>query len=199
MSLTRGLVFSSEVSLGTITYTRLPSGLWVHTQNTNTDRVSLGTPSSINFTYHNFTILAWINLTTTATNTIFSRINTGNDGWAFYIDANGAITAYSLSGGGGDVSYSSNGLISLNTWYFVSMIRNGTDCYTYLNGLDVTNTHGVHSNPSDLSAFIAYLGNYSTLVLGLLGYYSIVNIFQRVLSAAEILKLYNRDKWMFGL
>ena len=181
-----------------ITWTQLRSGLWVMVQNANSDRISLGIPASINFTYHSFTVIAWVYATSLVTNTIFCRCS-ALDGWGFYVDVNGALTGYSLNGGAGDVSYSANGAIEINKWYLVALTRNATNCYVFSNGVDVTDHHGVHNNPGDLSALTVYLGNWSSLILGLIGSYTGYRIYDWCVPDDKIRALYSSERRLFGV
>lgn len=88
--------------------------------NGTTQYWSKSSPAGMTFT-DDFTVSAWIKLTSYATtSTIVSRYN-GTSGWAFYINTDGTIQLLGLNGGAGNNSYiKSYQSVPLNKWVHVS-------------------------------------------------------------------------------
>lgn len=211
--ITRGLVFASEFSMdaspatattldrsrfknhGTntgITYTRLPSGLWVHTTSIDSNNVNLGAPSSISFTSQPFSVCLWIYPNyLIGTRTLFIR-STGVNGWKFYI-VSGYVTFTSYSPA---ATITSSTLITTGRWYFMVAIRNSTSVRLYSNGIDITSVAGSHSDfvaPST-NLFMGGIGSGA-----LFGYYTLGRIYSRALTAAEVYQTYQSERSLFGV
>jgi hypothetical protein len=143
--------------------------------------------------------LIWVYVTVAGTNSLFSRISTGNDGWGVYLDVNGSLVLYTLVGGGGAVSTSNNGIAPLNTWKLLATTRNGTSGKVFCNGLDVTSAPGVHNNPGNSLASTVYVGNWDTLNIGIIGKYTLARIYDWALPPGLILQTFEEERRLFGV
>lgn len=220
MSLTRGLVFQSEVSLGvmpdvaytydksreknngsntSITYTRLPSGLWAHYFN-GTGYVSLGsTVPSLYFGNKILTISFWVNLSSLTDAYIIYNGATNATTKGYMISANSGTVYFYISDGASRVyAYTSAGLLETNKWYHCLGTSNGTTSYIYVNGIVGANTGNVAPLGDIAYTTTKYWGRTGGTPR-MTGYLTKVNYWNRYFSAVEVIKLFNRDRWMFGV
>jgi len=185
----------TETSVG---YTKLPSGLWVHTQNAETDKVALGTAESLNFTSQNFSGVLWIYLTDLATNHyILNKGTIANNGWNFAVESTGRLS-FSTSDGTLDQTRSAVSQFSINTWYFVAFYRSSITAKVFSQAVDITSLSGTHNNPVSISD-TCYLASYRGASQGIRGMYALARIWVRALSAGEIANIYNSERSLFGL
>jgi hypothetical protein len=172
------------------------------------DRVSL--TSSIN-TGQNFTVSAWIYPTLlggTRRCVVANSYNySGRNGWLLNVAGGGGTNGFFLSLGA-DLAYrtSANNLLTVNQWAFISAVcvSGGTNLLLYLNGVEVPSYLGTLLS----SGTITY--TYPQFNLGFrnvggvttdpyTGRIAQTSVYNRVLSAAEILQNYNATKSRFGL
>ena len=108
--------------------------------------LSLASNAALAFGTGDFTIEAWIYLTSlSASNTICdNRTADTASAYVFYITSNGTLTFY--DGPGGVDRTSSAGAITTNAWYNVVATRSGTTFRLYINGAVATTNTGVSSN-----------------------------------------------------
>lgn len=81
-----------------------------------------------------FTIECWVYISafSTGQNGIISnRPGSGNTGWDFRINPTGTVQFYHTGGN----SLTTTGTLGLNTWYHLSVVRNGAQVYIYINGI----------------------------------------------------------------
>jgi hypothetical protein len=109
--------------------------------------------------------------------TIHWRYDPGNSGTDF--GKNGAGTGYQFD---------------LNTWYYVGVTKNGASTVMYVNGLQVGT--GTVSNPKTAGTAAIIINESYTNPLNNLNCFSIYN---RILSASEVLQNYTAIKSRFGL
>jgi len=127
------------------------------------DASAADTNISLNFTTQDFSIGAWINVDDLSANRmILCRGLLDADGYHCAILMDGTIVLYTsqaAAGGQNQSSYSAAGEIVTGIWYFVGFTRCDAVVNVYKNGLDVTNTHGIHVDP-DASARELHIGIY---------------------------------------
>jgi hypothetical protein len=136
-----------------------------------------------------FTITAWVNSS-----------SQGGVGWILGDQATGCMIAGSGSayldctdntGGGPDVQ-SPGGSFTLNQWNFVAASRNSSGQWTlYINGVQSGTANQAAAAPSD-SYTSMYIGGRATDE-SLNGTIDDLRVYSRILSATEILSLYNTD------
>lgn len=126
------------------------------------------------------------------------------------IDISGNInsTTMSISNGGsffigGDGGANMNPVvsasqtISLNTWYHLVAVKNGTNIKLYVNGVEGASQTRSNFNWSDLGT-TAKIANRVSGDVQFLGRIPIFNIYRnKALSASEVLQNYNATKWRF--
>ncbi len=156
------------------------------------DYVLIHASASLNALSSNISIMAWVYPTTTDNlwRRIISRDSYPNQNW--YIEFNGS-TPGKLEYNGG----SSNSTLSLNTWYQIVVIYNGTKVNSYVNGsLDRSSDYinlaasnadiGIGGDPNGGNN-----GNFA-------GKISSVAIYNRALTSADVQQIFAGTKNHFG-
>jgi hypothetical protein len=105
--------------------------------------------TDLDFTSEDFTVSMWINPTSAATyNTLFYKGAYQVSGYYFTMDANRTLALVTSQAGTNQVTNTATGAVPLNAWSHVVVRRQGSSARIYVNGVDVTNTAGTHSNPT---------------------------------------------------
>ena len=184
-------------NIGTITgatWVKLPSGLWPLSFDGIDDKVNCGNSTSLNTEV--ITVAAWVYLTAfNPTNGIviskgyYSLVT----GWTLYIHANGSAR-FVINAYGGKEAVSP--ILSLNRWYYIAGTYDRNKIRLFVNGVEgtpytlteamTTNTESVH-----LGTRSAGSGYYHS------GKIALVKIFNRCLTALEVLNIYNEEKRFF--
>ena len=114
--------------------------------------------------------------------------------WSFGTKANGLVEWYYYNGSIQRVSGTTT--IPLSTWTLLTMSLSGTTITLYINGiLEKTGTK-VGTPLTDGSTPLIFGANHSTYYNGRIDE---VKIFNRALTAAEILSMYNHEKGKFSV
>ena len=131
---------------------------------------------------NNFTIELWINLSSVASGQQIVSAYTGatNYNYTIFTTSSGTLNYYLSSTG---TSWNiSNGLsignISVNTWYHVALVRNGSTFTPYLNGVagtTATSASAIYSNTIPTYIGAAYNAGASAYVTGYISNLRIVN------------------------
>jgi hypothetical protein len=140
------------------------------------------------------TLMAWAKLTiNTGGIQIIAGYGAAGGSSAFFIGVN---TLTPLIGGfQNDIS---SGTVSLNTWFNLCNVYDGTTAYLYLNGSLLSS--GAKSWNTILSTSDGIIGNQISAIQQYWnGNISDVRLYNRVLSASEILAYYNTTKSRYGL
>ena len=117
---------------------------------------------------------------TNVTAFVFNNIPTTD---ALWIDNNlSNITTVSFFSSGVQITY----VINKNTWYHVLLTKSGTNMEMFINGISVGTNSAGSATPMVFQQF-----GYNGFGTFLGGQYDALNIYNRVLSQTEILKLYN--------
>jgi hypothetical protein len=138
----------------------------------------------------NWTYSCWLNFTSIpAYATIFSNGTWGS--CLLFRYESGGVAIYSMSQTWGNFTFSP----SLARWYKLDFIRNGNSVYFYVNGIySQTNSFTADIQPN--SNF--YIGAHGTIEV-FNGKISQVSIYNRALSASEVLQNYNSTKSRYNL
>lgn len=177
------------------------------------DYAEFGDPSYLRLST-SVTIEAWIKgsqWTGSSIMAIAGRWNTGGRSYKISIwgdlsgGANRGKAYIDVSGtGAGDNYVLSTNVLDVNVWYSITGVYNGISLKTYVNGIDRSGTL-VGSIPSSLytgtsGAPTIYVGLDTGAISNCFnGSISCVRIYNRALSATEILQNYNATKTRFGL
>lgn len=147
----------------------------------------------------NLTICAWVKFDSTS-NTAYPTITnkeTSNLARNWWLGIAGTF-AFGRSVSGTDTAVISTVTPSLNTWYHVSATNDTTPVFKiYINGAlnNTTTTSGTLST----NGTTGWIGSYRDYLYPMNGNISVVQFYNRVLSATEILQNYNVQKTRFGL
>lgn len=85
---------------------------------------------------------------------------------------------------------SNTGYIPQNSWTHIAITRSGANAYTYINGIDRTNSHGTHIDPtiSGVNVFTSRYPSSVTYVLN--GYLDEIRFYDAVMSISQIKEQY---------
>ena len=142
------------------------------------DYLSIGT-TQLWTPSNNLTIEGWFNISTTGNRCIFSK-DSGSSGSSrglfIYITSTGAVSVfYSVSGSSEAFATSSTGLVVANQWYHLAVVKNGSSCAVYLNGVSIaTFTAATIACPASPTNYIGIF-NASYPMLGYISNLRIVN------------------------
>jgi hypothetical protein len=134
----------------------------------------LWTPSN------DLTIEGWFNISTTGDRCIFSK-DAGSSGSSrgiiIYITSTGAVSVfYSVTGSSEAFATSSTGLVVANQWYHFAVVKNGSSCAVYLNGVSiVTFTAATIACPASQINYIGAFNGGAFLMLGYISNLRLVN------------------------
>ena len=148
--------------------------------------INLGNPTSLNIL--SYTVAAWAksNTFTNYQNIIFKGTGTGNYGIA--INSSGDWTFQPVGAFIGDT-------LSLNTWNYFVGTSNGTQVTAYRNGLQKRQT--TISTTNDGTVVTVGADTVNSRYFN--GSIALVQMYNRALSATEILQNYNEQKSRFDL
>jgi hypothetical protein len=168
------------------------------------DWVSSTTGSSTVFT-DNYSLSVWINISgypSSGYGGIIGRFSTVNfadyNGYILAIRPNNKFSLENINTSQGGIIYS-NSVINLNTWYNVIGIRENGVNKLYVNTILQTETNT--QAPNTLTTIPITIGRYYSDINDFYwpGKLAIAQIYNRALSAQEVLQNYNSTKSRFGL
>ena len=155
--------------------------------------------TDLDFTTSDFSLAAWLIPDALGNRNIFSRSLASTDGWNFwlggtgemYFDTNQAAAAQFTIGTAGDVA--------IGTPVLVGMARSGASARIYTNGLDTTATPVAHIDPLTANRNL-YIGvNNLAASAWYEGDMYRPRIWGRQLSQAEMLQLFESERYLFGV
>ncbi len=193
------LDYSGNKNHGTITGaipTRLPSGLWVLDYDGSNDLISGGSGASLD-NIAAFTAMTWIKPDTLgggAAGRIMDKAQ-----WLFYLDT-GNTLRFLVDHATTDLTkVSNNNAITFGIRQFVAVTWDGSTAHAnvhlYVNGVDVgfSGTDAVDARADD-SASTLYIGNVAAANRAFDGWIGLPRIISSVLSASQILAIYNQEQ-----
>lgn len=201
-TLTNGPTFTADVD-GT--------GGYITTDGTN-DLITVG--QNFNYTTQAFSVGMWLYfLSFDATGgynaVLFWKGSFQVSGYYCEINpATGVINFYTNQGGASQLSqaiYNANPTSKPNVglmpgeWYNIYITRSGTSVRIFINGIDRTSTAGTHTNPSTASTNTFQIGRYDASANFSNVRYASFIIYQKALSATEVLQNFNASRKRFGL
>lgn len=205
--------FHNDGAITTMTWTQLPTGLWVMVFDGADSRVNCGTDLSIaNIFDQGGTVMAWINP---------AGVGEGNEGRVFEKWAGWMLNVITLVGVAVRLRLrqdftTTSGIwvtsiqdIPLNSYTFVAVTYNcdavGNDPTFYIN--DLVRTVGVGLTESstpvgtrrDDSAITLNIGNNAAASRTFDGTIVLPRLYNYILTPAQIRAIYHSDKWLFGV
>jgi hypothetical protein len=152
--------------------------------------------SSTSFNFSVITVSVWINRSTTATTyPVIASKEAISSGWILHIINTNKIF-FKINNNNSTAITTTNSLTA-GLWYNVVATYNGSQLVVYINGVSDTTTSdstGINSNSTTLR-----IGEYQTTGNAYKGNIANTQIYNRALSASEILQNYNATKTRFGL
>lgn len=156
------------------------------------DLIKINNGNGINLT-NIFTTFIWVRFN--SYNTVLLGSNNFNDsGYPLYVE--NANNLYIAAGGVGGVFTSiTTANLSTNQWILLTVVRNDTSITWYKNGINI----GTATLGSSSSNVLKSVGAYNDSTFPLNGNIALTQIYNRALSAQEVLQNYNTTKGRFGL
>ena len=147
-------------------------------------------PPGIYFYGGDFTILVWVNLQSYTSNTVILDFgcSPSGDSIAPFLpvgSTQGQIQFDILKGSSVIYAYNSAASLSLNRWYHLGFVLNGTTAYTYVNGVLDSYQNG-SSTPNYVNRTRSNFGKTTYSSNNLNAYLDDIKIYNRSLSATEI-------------
>lgn len=161
------------------------------------DNVQISNSTSTNIIGSGITVSVWVKFSNVGNyKTIFVKDNPtlNSSGYQVYI-SNTERSRWGITTSNG-FNYMFGTVLSTNTWYNILGKYDGTTNYLYENGV-LVNSQSCTGNIVDSSNFSIYMGRYRGEELT--GNISITQIYNRSLSASEVLQNYSAQKSRFGL
>ena len=158
-------------------------------------------PSSISPTLSSKTIIVWFNIAdTTRRGLIATRDSGSTGGWAFVVNrtATGNLTFFNVAGGG---LIEKSGGITPSNWYMATLTYNYStlDAELFVNGISVGTQSSIGAGSNVAFNGVVAAEEQNDFAGAFSGGYSIVNIYNRVLTPSEIIFNYNAYASRFGL
>tara|TARA_R110000803_G_scaffold1991_1_gene6535 strand:- start:42 stop:725 length:684 start_codon:yes stop_codon:yes gene_type:complete len=157
--------------------------------------------TTLTFSSANLTSVAWVKLDSypSQNSTIGFSPDSGTTGFRLYSVSATSLGVWTRNGTGGGVTAiaTTNG-IPLNEWVQVTFVLNGTNGKIYKNGVEVL-TGTFTQTPNALSSSPVWLSRYSGGGYVVDGKTASALLYNRALTAAEVLQNYNAKKSRFGL
>jgi hypothetical protein len=163
----------------------------------NNDYLNIGNPSSLNL-YTSFTLSTWLRMpSSTVYQTILAR-GRGGAAWDGYeMGHNGHVSRVTAENAAGTVvtfNLTGNRIIDDGIWHYVLFSFNGTTGTMYVDAIPAGSANGYFSSNNNSNYIGRRLdGNY------LSGSIATTQIYNRALSAQEVLQNYNATKSRFNL
>ena len=171
------------------------------------DYITLG--NILNFTTENFTINTFFYLNSLTTSTvdqgpvIFYKGAYTSKGYYFQVRLDGSGFFVTSQSGAFQGTQTTTGYFTTGNWYDITVTRSGSSAIIYSNAINANSTSGTHTNPTSSSENFL-LGAYthafdpSPIINGNIRI-SNFKVYNRALSANEVLQNYNALRGRFGL
>ena len=155
--------------------------------------------TTLTFSSANLTSVAWVKLDSylSQNSTIGFSPDSGTTGFRLYAISTASLGVWTRNGTGGGVTAiaTTNG-IPLNEWVQVTFVLNGTNGIIYKNGVAILSGTFTQT-PNALSSAPVWLSRYSGGGYVLDGKTASALLYNRTLTAAEVLQNYNAQKNRF--
>ena len=155
--------------------------------------------STLTFSSSNLSSVAWVKLddySSPKNASIGFSPDSGSSGFRIYAVSANSLGVWTRTGvGTGTSAISTSNGIPLNEWVQITFVINGTNGKLYKNGTEVLS--GTFTQPSALSSAPVWLSRYSGGGYVLDGKTASALLYNRTLTAAEVLQNYNAQKNRF--
>ena len=155
--------------------------------------------TTLTFSSANLTSVTWVKLDSYPSQnpTIGFSPDSGTTGFRLYAVSTTSLGVWTRNGtGGGVTSIGTTNGIALNEWVQVAFVLNGTNGKLYKNGVEIL-TGTFTQTPNALSSSPVWLSRYSGGGYVVDGKTASALLYNRALTAAEVLQNYNAQKNRF--
>ena len=156
--------------------------------------------TTLTFSSANLTSVAWVKLDSypSQNSSIGFSPDSGTTGFRIYSISATSLGVWTRGTGGGVTAIATTNGIPLNEWVQVTFVLNGTNGKLYKNGIQIL-TGTFTQTPNALSSAPVWLSRYSGGGYYVDGKTANALLYNRALTAAEVLQNYNAQKSRFGL
>jgi len=189
--------FGNHGAMTDVAWVQLPTGLWVMSFNGATSYVDCGDDSSVDIV-NAITLESWVYPTTLVDNNWLSRDDNANRNYSFYSNAAGDVYITMFTGGVNKYVFLA-GALTINNWFHVVGTYNGAIEYLYINGISVGTPNAWVGTIDNDDVSLTIGAREDAFDREFLGYIAPVRIYNYALTAGQILKRYEADKWKFGV
>jgi len=161
------------------------------------DYVDFGSPTSLfNPATSTMTMMGWIYVKNNQTNILIGLQESGAGSLSLGTNSSGNVRFICRPTAGSQGTIDSSATLALNTWYHIAMTKDTansiSDCTLWINGVAVNTASSTVNFPTSTSAIrsAVYLDSltYSNINIG------IIQVYNRALTASEVLQNYNATK-----
>lgn len=140
---------------------------------------------------------AWFYVTSTPSDwvRVFGKGDTTNRTYGLWINVGSALFLYQRYGGS-SINIQASRTVSLNTWYHMVGTSSGTSHVLYLNGVSIANGSGGSTFYSSTDPYTVGYAGFHTYIPG---YVASAKLYNRALSASEVLQNYNATRTRYGI
>lgn len=178
---------------------QLPSGQWVRELNGASSYIVCGNDKSLDFTTEKFFLSLWMEVSDVSVqNYIYGRGEFNVNGYMFALQLNNQFYFYTSQGAANQQTQSVAGVLSINTPYMITVVRDGEDVTIYRNSTDVTSVYGIHIDPvSNTENFnIGIRNDLTSWPFG--GKMGLLKAGSFAPTLAQIRASFNNEKHLFG-
>jgi hypothetical protein len=153
------------------------------------DLIRINNGDGINLT-NIFTTFIWVQFNSYNT-VLLGSSDFGDSGYPLYVEnANNLYIA-----AGGTFTGISTANLSINQWFYLTVVRNNTSITWYRNGINI----GTSTLGSSSSNILKAVGAYNNITFPLNGNISSTQIYNRALSSTEITQNFNALRGRYGI
>jgi hypothetical protein len=161
------------------------------------DYVDFGSPTSLfNPATSTMTMMGWIYVKNNQTNILIGLQESGAGSLSLGTNSSGNVRFICRPTAGSQGTIDSSATLALNTWYHIAMTKDTansiSDCTLWINGVAVNTASSTVNFPTSTaairSAYYFDANIYSNINIG------IIQVYNRALTAAEVLQNYNATK-----
>jgi len=156
--------------------------------------------TTLTFSSANLTSVAWVKLDSylsqNSTIGFHPDAGNGNPGFRIYAVSTGSLGVWTRSTVGGVTAIETTNGIPLNEWVQITFVLNGTNGKLYKNGVQILN-NTFSQTPATLSSAPVWISRYSGGGYYVDGKTANALLYNRALTAAEVLQNYNAQKNRF--
>ena len=149
--------------------------------------------SPFDLTSGDFTITAWALDSSTTSAQLVSKRSSTTSGYALTVGGAGEVYCQTVDAGGVDSSYTAAGETSSSYWRHLAIVRDGTSCRVYVDGIDKTTTVSSHSDPATNNNALT-IGSSTDKAESYNGKLDDVRFYTSALTPSEIAQVANQGK-----